>query len=432
MEINKVNKVKKLPKKINVCAYARVSTEKDAMLDSLANQVSYYSSYIQSRRDWFYVGVFSDEAISGTKANRPGFQKMLEEARNGKIDFIITKSISRFARNTVTLLETIRELKELNVDVYFEEQRIHSISKEGELMLTILASYAQEEARSASENVKWRVKKNFEEGIPYKLAALGYRLIDGKIVVIPEEAKIVKLIYKLYLDGLGTPLIAKELNKLGYKTMMGNEFAPQPIRAILRNITYTGDLLLQKKYKNNYMEKKTRMNKGELPQYYVEDSHEAIIDKETFKKVQELMHSKAKEYPNSPKRYDCIFKGIIRCGNCGHGYTKRSAHGDRKALWRCNFYIMYGKDKCNSPSILDEEVVRLTKLVLGTSEINNEDFLSKIKFIFVNSDKTVTFELKSGEKITHPFNDYSRKNSWTPEMKQKARERSLKQWQKLQ
>lgn len=250
MEINKVNKAKKLPKKINVCAYARVSTEKDAMLDSLANQVSYYSSHIQSRRDWLYVGVFSDEAISGTKANRPGFQKMLEEARNRKIDLIITKSISRFARNTVTLLETIRELKELNVDVYFEEQRIHSISKEGELMLTILVSYAQEEARSASENVKWRVKKNFEEGIPYKLAALGYRLINGKIVVIPEEAKIVKLIYKLYLDGLGTPLIAKELNKLGYKTMMGNEFAPQPIRAILRNITYTGDLLLQKKYKN--------------------------------------------------------------------------------------------------------------------------------------------------------------------------------------
>ena len=432
MEINKVNKVKKLPKKINVCAYARVSTEKDAMLDSLANQVSYYSSYIQSKREWLYVGVFSDEAKSGTKANRPGFQKMLEEARKGKIDLIITKSISRFARNTVTLLEAVRELKELNVDVYFEEQRIHSISKEGELMLTILASYAQEEARSASENIKWRVKRNFEEGIPYKLAALGYRLIDGKIVVIPEEAKIVKLIYKLYLDGLGTPLIAKELNKLGYKTMLGNDFTPQPTREILRNITYTGDLLLQKKYKSNYIEKKTKVNKGELPQYYVEDSHEPIIDKETFMKVQELMNSKSKVCYKRENKSENAFKGKIKCGICGHTFVRRSAHGDRKSLWRCNCYIMNGKDKCDSPSVLDSEVIRLTKLVLGVNEINKDTVLSKIKEILVNADKTLTFELNGGEKITHPFNDYSRKNSWTPEMKQKARERSLKQWQKSQ
>jgi|BioPla2DNA2_1021312.scaffolds.fasta_scaffold08626_5 DNA invertase Pin-like site-specific DNA recombinase len=432
MEINKVNKVKKLPKKINVCAYARVSTEKDAMLDSLANQVSYYSSYIQSKREWLYVGVFSDEAISGTKANRPGFQKMLEEARKGKIDLIITKSISRFARNTVTLLEAVRELKELNADVYFEEQRIHSISKEGELMLTILASYAQEEARSASENIKWRVKRNFEEGIPYKLAALGYRLIDGKIVVIPEEAKIVKLIYKLYLDGLGTPLIAKELNKLGYKTMLGNDFTPQPTREILRNITYTGDLLLQKKYKSNYIEKKTKVNKGELPQYFVEDSHEPIIEKETFMKVQELMNSKSKVCYKRENKSENALKGKIKCGICGHTFVRRSAHGDRKSLWRCNCYIMNGKDKCDSPSVLDSEVIRLTKLVLGVNEINKDTVLSKIKEILVNADKTLTFELNGGEKITHPFNDYSRKNSWTPEMKQKARERSLKQWQKSQ
>ena len=151
MIINKVNTVKKLPKKLRVCAYARVSTGKDAMLDSLANQVSYYSKYIQSKKEWLYVGVYSDEAISGTKATRPGFQKMINDAKNGKIDLIITKSISRFARNTVTLLETVRELKAIGVGVYFEEQRIQTISKEGELMLTILASYAQEEARSVSE-----------------------------------------------------------------------------------------------------------------------------------------------------------------------------------------------------------------------------------------------------------------------------------------
>lgn len=194
MIINKVNTVKKLPKKLRVCAYARVSTGKDAMLDSLANQVSYYSKYIQSKKEWLYVGVYSDEAISGTKATRPGFQKMINDAKNGKIDLIITKSISRFARNTVTLLETVRELKAIGVGVYFEEQRIQTISKEGELMLTILASYAQEEARSVSENMKWRVRKNFAEGIPYKLTILGYRLTKGKITIVPEEAEIVKLI----------------------------------------------------------------------------------------------------------------------------------------------------------------------------------------------------------------------------------------------
>lgn len=432
MIINKVNTVKKLPKKLRVCAYARVSTGKDAMLDSLANQVSYYSKYIQSKKEWLYVGVYSDEAISGTKATRPGFQKMINDAKNGKIDLIITKSISRFARNTVTLLETVRELKAIGVGVYFEEQRIQTISKEGELMLTILASYAQEEARSVSENMKWRVRKNFAEGIPYKLTILGYRLTKGKITIVPEEAEIVKLIYKKYLEGKGTLTIARELNQMNIHTRFGNKFAHNSIRLILTNITYTGDLLLQKKYRNNYLEKKTTRNKGELPQYYVEDSHEPIIDKETFAMVQEMIKAKAKKPTLSSKENDCVYKGMIKCAHCGRAYIRKTTTQGRHAIWRCSNYIMNGKEVCSNPAVMDDEVIRLSKMALEIDEISNEVFLKEIKEILVNEDKTLTFRFYSGKESIYPFSDYSRKNSWTPEMKQQARERSLKQWQKLQ
>lgn len=432
MIINKVNTVKKLPKKLRVCAYARVSTGKDAMLDSLANQVSYYSKFIQSKKEWLYVGVYSDEAISGTKSSRPGFQKMLTDSQNGKIDLIITKSISRFARNTVTLLETVRELKSIGVGVYFEEQRIHTLSKEGELMLTILASYAQEEARSVSDNMKWRVRKNFAEGIPYKLIILGYRLTNGKITIVPEEAEVVKLIYKKYLEGKGLLTIAKELNQMNILTRFGNKFTHNSIRLILTNITYTGDLLLQKKYRNNYLEKKTTWNKGELPQYYVEDSHEPIIDKKTFAMVQEMIKANAKKRPISLKTNDCFYKGMVKCGHCGRAYLKKTTIQGRHAIWRCSNYIMNGKGVCSNPGVIDDEIIRLAKMTLGLEEISKEVFLKEIKEIIVNENKTLTFRFYSGKEATYPFSDYSRKDSWTPEMKQKARERSLKQWQKLQ
>ncbi len=203
-----------------VAAYSRVSSGKDTMLHSLSAQVSYYSDYIQRHPGWLYCGVFSDEAMTGTKENRPGFQALLKECRERKIDLIITKSISRFARNTVTLLETIRELKELGIDVYFEEQNIHTISPDGELMMTILTAYAQEESRSVSENQKWRVKRQFEDGKPWDGTLLGYRYYDGKYVIHPEEAEIVRRIFREYLSGKGVDRIANELNDEGNKTRL--------------------------------------------------------------------------------------------------------------------------------------------------------------------------------------------------------------------
>ena len=209
-----VPKSPKLEQKKRVAAYARVSSGKDAMLHSLSAQVSYYSDLIQNHDDWLYVGVYADEAKTGTKDSRADFQRLIADCHAGKIDMVITKSISRFARNTVTLLQTVRGFKAWGVDIFFEEQNIHTMSSDGELMMTILASYAQEESRSASENQKWRIKRNFEEGLPWNGAMLGYRLKSGRYEIIPGEAELVHRIYDEYLSGDGYLTIAKRLKPI--------------------------------------------------------------------------------------------------------------------------------------------------------------------------------------------------------------------------
>ncbi|MDY0138989.1 MAG: recombinase family protein, partial [Candidatus Izemoplasmatales bacterium] len=202
MKITIIPIIPELDKKIRVAAYARVSDGKDAMLHSLAAQVNFYKKRIKENPAWVFAGVYSDEAITGTKDSRAEFQKLLEACRLGKVDMILTKSISRFARNTVTLLETVRELRDLNIDVFFEEQNIHTLSGEGEMVLTFLASFAQEESRSVSENMKWRIKKDFEQGLIWGgNACLGYRLVNRKLQLVEDEASIVQMIYDLYLKG---------------------------------------------------------------------------------------------------------------------------------------------------------------------------------------------------------------------------------------
>lgn len=202
-----------------VAAYARVSSGKDVMLHSLSAQISYYNDYIGNRGDWDLAGIYADAALTGTKEDRPEFQRMLADCRDGKIDMVITKSLTRFARNTVTLLATVRELKLLGVDVYFEKENLHTLSPDGELMLTLLASFAQEESRSASENQKWRIQKMFEEGRPNTGRMLGYRLVDGVLQIVPEEAEIVRMIFADFLSGMGKNAIARKLNQMGITSL---------------------------------------------------------------------------------------------------------------------------------------------------------------------------------------------------------------------
>ena len=251
MTITRMEAPAQLPVRKRVAAYARVSMEKDAMLHSLAAQVSYYSERIQQNPEWEYAGVFADFGLTGTKETRPEFQRMLKECREGKIDLILVKSISRFARNTLALLNTVRELKGLGIGVYFEEQKLDTLSGDGEIMLTILAPFAQEESRSVSENCKWRIRKKFEQGIPTGFGMYGYEVRNGSFAIKPEEAAVVRRIFRMYLDGMGSVKIMKRLTEEGVPAPLGGLWNASVVMEMLKNEKYAGVLLLQKFYTNN-------------------------------------------------------------------------------------------------------------------------------------------------------------------------------------
>ena len=250
--ITKINAKSTLPNKKKVAAYCRVSVTKDATLHSLAAQVSYYQDFISSNPKWLFVGIYADEGISGTKVNRPEFNRMIEDCKLGKIDMIITKSISRFARNTMYLLETTRLLKSLNIDVYFEEQNMHSLSNDGELMLSLLASFAEEEVKSMSNNIRWKVNKFFEEGKVWGMHDFfGYRVLNDNYIINEEEAKTVRLIFDLYIEkNMGYQKIANYLNKEKIPSPSGLKWCFSTVRGIAENVTYTGELM-QKRIKDN-------------------------------------------------------------------------------------------------------------------------------------------------------------------------------------
>lgn len=409
--------------KLRVAAYARVSTGKDTMLHSLETQVACYQNYISVHKDWVFKGIYTDEAFTGTKANRKGFIKLLNDCRNHQIDLIITKSISRFARNTVTLLEAVRELKSLGVDVYFEEQNIHTLSNEGELMLTILASYAQEESRSVSENMKWRIRKNFEEGKVWNTSVLGYRLVKGTFEVIPSEAEIVKRIYDMYLLGNGTPAIAKALNEEGLKSKRGHDFSISSIKLILTNYLYTGNLLLQRYYKNNHIDKKKMTNKGELPMYHVSGTHEAIIPLETFKKVQELIKIREGMVQRKTPHSKSVLTGKLVCANCGTHYRRRVVRD--KPQWICGTYSMKGKAYCSSKLIPEETLIKKIKEALRTNAFDEELFIKRIEKIEVRDNNELLFYFYDKNPVLLTWQDRSRSESWTPEMREEARRKAI-------
>ncbi len=272
-------------KLLRVAAYARVSCDKDAMKHSLAAQISYYNEYIQRNPDWVFAGIYADEAYSGTKDDRPRFVQLIQDCKNGLIDRIITKSISRFARNTVTLLTTVRDLRRMGIGIYFEEQNIDTLTEAGELMITLLASQAQEESRATSENCKWRIRKKFEEGYTTHFNLVGYHQVDGLVEMIPEEAELVRRIFQLYLEGYGQQAIANILFEEDAPTCLGGEWFSTTIRSMLRNEKYAGDLLLQKSFVTDHITKEVKKNKGEMPQFFIQDDHEAIVPHEVFEAV---------------------------------------------------------------------------------------------------------------------------------------------------
>ena len=360
-----INPLTRLPKASvqlrRVAGYARVSTDSEEQLTSYEAQVDYYTRYIRSRADWQFVDVYTDEGISATNTKRwEGFNRMVADALDGKIDLIVTKSVSRFARNTVDSLTTVRKLKEVGVEVYFEKENIWTLDSKGELLITIMSSLAQEESRSISENVTWGQRKRFADGkvsIPYG-QFLGYRKgVDGLPEIVPEEAEIVRTIYRMCIEGKSTNAIAKHMTRQGIPTPAGKDvWQRATVESILRNEKYKGSALLQKKFTVDFLQKKMKVNEGEVPQYYVEHSHDAIIAPDEWKKVQlELVRRK-----NNARRTYCNgpFAAKLVCGDCGEYYGSKVWHSNskyRRVIWRCN--AKYSNEShCNTPHLYEDDL----------------------------------------------------------------------------
>lgn len=346
-------------KKRRVAGYARVSTDHEVQATSYESQMRYYSEYINGRDDWEFVKMYSDEGISGTNTKlRTGFKSMVEDALDGKIDLIITKSVSRFARNTVDSLTTVRQLKEVGVEIYFEKENIWTLDSKGELLITIMSSLAQEESRSISENVTWGLRKQFAEGkvhFPYT-NVLGFKAgEDGAIVVDQDEAKTVRYIFQQALIGKSPYHIAKDLTEQVIPSPSGkSHWNATTIKRMIRNEKYKGDALLQKTYTTDFLTKKKNINRGELPQYYVENNHEAIVDRETFDAVQQVLENKGR------KSSTTIFSSKLVCGDCGHFFGSKVWHSTskyRRVIYQCNEKYK-GISKCSTPHVTEEEVIQ--------------------------------------------------------------------------
>lgn len=414
-----------------VAAYVRVSNLKDAMLQSLSTQVSYYNDFIQRHAGWQFAGVYVDEGLTGTKDLRPEFQRLLADCRGGKIDMIITKSTTRFARNTVTMLETVRMLKEFDVDVFFEKENIHSMSGDGELMLTILASFAQEESRSVSENCKWRLQEKMKQGELVGLRGMyGYTIGKNSVTIQPDQAETVRQIFHAYVSGQSSVEIARGLIADDIPSLLGGTWTAKRVREILRNEKYTGNALLQKTYVSDYLTKRKIVNHGKLPQYFVTQAHEAIIDQDTFDKVQRmLVDSSKRNQPAKPVNARYPLTGKIVCGNCGKHFQRKTTKG--RIAWLCSTYLEHGKSACPAKQIPEETILRAAADALGQDCFDEHEFNRKVERIEVPGPYRLRFVLYNGDVFECDWAHRSRSGSWTDEMKQAARERDQKRRQEL-
>lgn len=360
-------KTVRLVKKKRVAAYARVSMETELLMHSLSAQISHYSKFIQSNPEWEYAGVYADEGISGRGIKgRKEFIRLIEECEAGNVDLILVKSISRFARDTVDTLTITRRLREIGVDVYFERERIHSLSDEGELMLTLLASFAQQESMSTSDNVKWGIRKMFKEGRPNgHTAPYGYRWSGEKYVIIPEQGEVVKEIFTRYLAGESAHGIAKDLARRGITSRDGGLFNETSLKFIVTNYAYSGILILQKNYISD--EHKRKRNKGELPMYVVEDMFEPLVSKKDVEKAINIRKKRAESMPNSNPEIT-KFSGKVKCGYCGCGVSRRTREKGIK-VWNCNTKERKGKDMCCLKRIKESDLEKATEGIKNFTKI---------------------------------------------------------------
>lgn len=383
-------------KKRRVAAYARVSTDNEEQLTSYEAQVDYYTNYIQGRDDWEFAGVYTDEGITGTNTKkREGFKSMVADALAGKIDLIITKSVSRFARNTVDSLTTIRSLKEHNVECYFEKENIWTFDGKGELLLTIMSSLAQEESRSISENCTWGQRKRFADGkvtVPFN-RFLGYDMgPDHNLVVNPEQAKLVKRIYGMFLQGQSPFQIARTLTEEGIPSPGGKDTGtPATSKASSQTRSTRAMRCYRRPSQSDFLTKKKKANEGEIPQYYVKDNHEAIIDPETFEMVQTLMTTRKKG--RNRKSSVSIFSSKVKCGDCGSWYGPKVWHSNdayRKVIWQCNH--KFDGEKCATSTLTEDEIKELFLRAANQVIDQKEQFIAIYDQVLSRSLDTTALE----------------------------------------
>lgn len=357
---------------------------------------------IKGNLEWEFVEVYIDEGITGTSVkNRTQFQKMMEDAKHDKFDLILTKSVSRFARNTVDLLKYCRELKALNVEVIFEKDHISTFSGDGELMLSLLASFAQAESESISQNVKWGIQRGIQQGkYNHYSRCFGYTWDHDDYVIVEEEAEVVRFIFESYLNGMSPTKISRLIDS---KTVTGKAFTRGTVKGILKNRIYVGDRIRQQFYSPAIRQK--RRNYGEVPKYILEDVHKGIIDRETFDKVQEMMNRKA---ANTPKKTFTCFSGKMVCGHCGRALCRRTLHG--KKIWKCQGNEISGI--CMGRYISEEKLREYT-----FSIFKNEDEFKRVV------DKVVV----SDDFVEYLRNDETSKKLDRKEPKRRCRQRKSSQ-----
>lgn len=408
-------------KALRVAAYCRVSTLLEQQESSYEAQISYYTEKIQQTPNWKLAGIYADDGKSATNTKkRDDFNALIEDCMAGKIDLVLTKSVSRFARNTVDSLQAIRKLKEKNIGIIFEKEGINTLEATGELLITILSSQAQEESRNLSENTRWGIARKYENGVVMvnHKKFLGYtKDEDGELVIVPEQAKLVRRIYRLYLEGLSTQQIADTFMAEGIKTVTGNDkWHDTVIAKVLQNEKYMGDVLQQKTYTVDFLTKKRIKNNGIVPQYYIEDNHEAIIPKELFYQVQEERARRAslhkpsitrrakKEKSKYSSKY--VLSDLLICGECGHPYRRQtwSRNGKLTPVWRCESRLLSGTKTCRHSATLKEKLLQEAIMTAVDNVVENQrevvGFFRENVIRVIGSYTTKNRETEFDEEIT--------------------------------
>ena len=426
--MDKVRVIKKVEKQINntikkdnlkVSAYIRVSTKEEEQLNSFESQTKYYTDAIKNNSKWELYRIYADEGISGTQVkNRDEFQRMIRDALNGEIDLIITKSISRFARNTVDTLKYVRLLKENNVAVFFEKENINTLDMGGEVLLTILSSLAQQESESISANVKMGVKMKMKRGEMVgggECLGYDYDKETQTLTINKEEAKIIKYIFKRYIEGAGSRVIANELTNMpNCYTLTGKKiWNNTTILRIIRNEKYVGDLLLGKYITVDSITHRVIENMGEEEQYYVQNHHEAIVDREIFDKAQEILNKRSKgskKVDGTREKYSrkYAFSSITKCGFCGSRIERRVWHPKKpwkKYVWMCSNYNLNGKQACPHCKGIDERLIE--EAFIQTFNQLQENNMGAIKEFIQNFAESIKESdyTKEIERVQNQIND---------------------------